>query len=84
MARGQSGVLGGFSGQIGNVVSCFRYGKYYLRTLPVKVNHPNTEKWLTQRMRFTLTQQFLKLICKFIHLGFGAYAEGKSTYNAAS
>ena len=83
MARFEKGVLGGFSGKIGNVVSCLRHGKYYLRTLPEKVNHPNTEKQLAQRMRFSLVQQFLKPICKFIHLGFGAYAEGRSAYNAA-
>ncbi len=83
MARIETGILGGFSGRIGNVVSCLRHGKYYLRTLPAKVNHPNTEKQLTQRMRFSLIQQFLKPINKFIHLGFGAYAEGRSAYNAA-
>jgi hypothetical protein len=83
MARFEKGVLGGFSGKIGNVVSCLRHGKYYLRTLPVKVNHPNTEKQLAQRMRFSLIQQFLKPINKFIHFGFGAYAEGRSAYNAA-
>lgn len=83
MARTQPGVLGGISGRIGNVVSCYRHGKYYLRTLPEKVHHPNTEKQLAQRMRFTLIQQFLKPICKFIHLGFGAFTEGRSAYNAA-
>jgi len=83
MARFEKGVLGGFSGRIGNVVSCLRHGKYYLRTLPVKVNHPDTEKQLAQRMRFSLVQQFLKPISKFIHLGYGAYADGRSAYNAA-
>ena len=83
MARIETGILGGFSGRIGNVVSCYRHGKYYLRTLPEKVNHPNTEKQLAQRMRFTIIQQYLKPISKFIHLGFGAYADGRSAYNAA-
>jgi hypothetical protein len=83
MARIEAGILGGFSGRIGNVVSCLRHGKYYLRTLPAKVNHPNTEKQLAQRMRFSLIQQFLKPINKFIHMGFGAYTDGRSAYNAA-
>jgi hypothetical protein len=83
MARIETGILGGFSGRIGNVVSCLRHGKYYLRTIPVKVNHPNTEKQLAQRMRLSLVQQFLKPISKFIHLGFGAYTDGRSAYNAA-
>lgn len=83
MARTQNGILGGFSGKIGNVVGCYRYGKYYLRSLPDKVHQPNTEKQLAQRMRFKLVQEFLKPLNQFIRLGFGAYAIGRSAYSAA-
>ena len=51
-----------FSGRIGNTVLCCRYGKYDLRALPDKVNHPKTEKQMEQRMRFALIQQFLQLM----------------------
>jgi len=83
MARINNGIINGFSGKIGNVVGCYRYGKYYLRTVPEKVKHPNTDKQLAQRMRFTLIQQFLQSISPFLRLGFGAYAAGRSAYNAA-
>jgi len=83
MARIKNSILIGMSGRIGNVVSCCRHGKYYLRTLPVEVHQPDSEKQLTHRMRFALIQQFLKPIRKFIHLGFGAYAEGRSALKAA-
>lgn len=83
MARINNGLLNGFSGKIGNVVSCYRYGKYYLRMRPEKVHHPNSEKQLAQRMRFTLIQQFMHPISPFLRFGFGAYAVGRSAYNAA-
>ncbi len=83
MARIETGILIGVSGRIGNVVSCYRHGKYYLRTLPEKVNHPNTDKQMAQRMRFTMIQQFLQPIRKFVKLGFGAYADGRTALNAA-
>ncbi len=73
----------GFSGKVGNVVSCYRHGKYYLRTLPVKVNQPDTDKQLAQRMRFRLVQSFLQSVKVFIKIGFGGYAIGKSALNAA-
>jgi hypothetical protein len=83
MARNQNGIFGGFSGKIGNVVGCFRYGKYYLRSLPDKVHQPNTVKQLAQRMRFKLIQETLKPLNQFFRLGFGAYAVGRSAYSAA-
>jgi hypothetical protein len=83
MARLISGTLLKVSGRIGDVVICKRYGKTYLRSLPEKVNHPNTEKQLAQRMRFAMIQQFLRPILPFIKLGFGGLAVGRSAYNAA-
>jgi hypothetical protein len=83
MGRIKDNSLLPFSGRIGNVVSCYRYGRYYLRTLPEKVNQPDTEKQLAQRMRFNLVQSFLKPIKPFIRAGFAAGAIGRSAYNAA-
>ncbi len=65
------------------MVSCFRYGKYYLRTRPEKVNHPDTPAQLAQRMRFGLVQAFLKPVKPFIRAGFAAEAAGRSAYSAA-
>lgn len=83
MARIKENIFGGVSGRIGNVVSCKRYGKYYLRSLPAEVNHPDTEKQLSQRMRFALIQELQQSIIKFLRVGFGAWSEGRSAYNAA-
>lgn len=83
MARIKESIFGGVSGKIGNVVSCCRYGKYYLRTLPAKVKQPNTQKQMAQRMRFALVQELLQTISQHVRVGFGAYAQGRSAYNAA-
>lgn len=83
MARIKDSIFGGVSGKIGNVVSCCRYGKYYLRTLPGEVRQPNTQKQLSQRMRFALVQELLQSISQHCRVGFGAYAQGRSAYNAA-
>jgi len=83
MARVKENIFGGVSGRIGNVVSCQRYGKYYLRTLPAEVKHPDTERQLAQRMRFALIQELQQSIRKFLRVGFGAWADGRSAYNAA-
>lgn len=73
----------GFSGRIGNVVSCYRHGGYYLRTLPDKVRQPDTDRQLAQRMRFALVQQFLQPVKAFIRTGFAAEAQRRSAYSAA-
>lgn len=83
MAQIKKGILTGTSGRIGNLVVCERYGKSYIRTLPSHMNHPNSEKQLTQRMRFALVQQFLKPILKFIKTTFAAYTDGRSGYSSA-
>lgn len=78
-----NGLQGGFTGRLGNVVGCRWKDTYYIRSRPTKVNHPNTEAQLTQRMRFIETQNFLSPLKEFLRVGFGAYTADKSAYNAA-
>lgn len=84
MARLKSNSLQGpFTGKLGNIVGCRWKDTYYIRTRPERVNHPNTEKQLAQRMRFVNTQEFLLPLKEFLRLGFSAYTANKSAYNAA-
>ncbi|MBE0637418.1 MAG: hypothetical protein IH598_02755 [Bacteroidales bacterium] len=83
MGKVSAQMLNGFSGRLGNVVGCLRYGKYYLRTLPEKVNQPNTPKQMAQRMRFRLVQEHLAPYREFLRIGFGGFATGRSAYSAA-
>lgn len=83
MGRSKDALFGGFSGRLGNVVGCYRYGKYYLRTLPERVNQPDTPAQLAQRMRFRLVQAYLSPFRGFLKFGFAAWAAGRSAYSAA-
>ncbi len=82
MAR-LKGSQGPFTGKIGNYVGCKWKDTYYIRMRPTKVNHPNTEAQLAQRMRFVRTQNFIKPLKEFLRIGYGAYTADKSAYNAA-
>lgn len=78
-----NGLQGGFTGRLGDVVGCRWKDTYYIRSRPKKVNHPNTEAQLKQRMRFIKTQNFMSPLKEFLRMGFGAYTADKSAYNAA-
>lgn len=80
----KEGLLGGFSGKVGNVVGVERNGTYYVRSLPEKGNDPKTDSQVKQRSRFSVVMNFLKTISPFIRIGFQSYAVGARTpYNAA-
>lgn len=70
MAKLSSGILGGISGTVGNVVGGRWRGINYIRSKPTSVKNPNTEAQRTQRMRFRLVITLLKKIRLFITIGF--------------
>lgn len=84
MARLKNNSLQGpFTGKIGDIVGCRWKDTYYIRSRPKKVNHPNTEKQLAQRMRFVKTQSYLQPLKEFLRIGFSAFTATRSAYNAA-
>ncbi len=76
-------IQGPFLGKVGNLVGCRWKDTYYVRTRPAKVNHPNTEAQMAQRMRFVKTQNYIKPLKEFLRIGYGAFTADKSAYNAA-
>ena len=84
MAIAKNGLTGGVSGKIGNVVGVSRNGSFYFRSMPVETKDPRTEKQVTQRSKFLVTQSFLRTFSPFLRMGFRFEAMGmKSTFNAA-
>lgn len=84
MAISKNGLTGGVSGKIGNVVGVNRNGSFYFRSMPVETKDPRTEKQVTQRSKFLVTQSFLRTFSPFLRMGFRFEAMGmKSTFNAA-
>lgn len=83
MAKLRSGILGGISGKVGNVVGGRWRGIDYIRTKPAQVKNPNTEAQQNQRMRFKLVIQFLKKIKPLVNIGFHKRGKNQTPQNAA-
>jgi hypothetical protein len=79
----KKGILGGFSGSVGNVVGANWKGIDYLRIKPADITNPNTTLQSTQRLKFAAVLRFLQPMTEFIRIGFKAYAVKMSAFNAA-
>lgn len=83
MAKLNSGILGGISGTVGNVVGGRWNGIDYIRSKPAKVKNPNTEGQQKQRMRFRLVIGLLKRISPLVKVGFSKSSSKQTPMNAA-
>lgn len=70
MATFNKGILGGFSGKVGNVVGGSWNGIDYMRSKPNNVKDAKTEAQLTQRQKFSLIAAFLKKVRPVIKAGY--------------
>ena len=84
MATIKNGILGGFSGRVGNVVGATVRGQNVMRVRPASVTNPNTEKQRSQRERFGLVTHFLSSQIELVKIGFRSFASKLSAYSAAS
>ena len=80
----KQGILGGFSGKVGNIVGASWRGIDYIRSMPASVHNPRTEAQMTQRNRFSLVAKMLKAFIPIIRVGFaGSVGTGKSAFSVA-
>ncbi|WP_435138294.1 DUF6266 family protein [Formosa sp. A9] len=84
MATFEKGILGGFSGKVGNVVGSRWRGKNVMRSLPQRGNYTPTEKQAEQREKFKIVISFLTPIKSVLSLYFGSKQGDKSCYNMAT
>ena len=77
------GILGGFSGKVGNVVGAIWKGIHVIRIKPASVANPRTEGQVNQRNKFSATLAFLQPNLAFIKQGYRFYASKQSAFNAA-
>ena len=80
----KKGILGGFSGKVGNVVGSSWKGISYMRSLAQSVKNPRTEAQLKQRGKFALVLSVLKPMTDFIRIGWKQQANKQSAFNAAT
>lgn len=83
MGKISQGVLGGFSGKVGNVVGGTWKGIDYMRIKPANVSNPRTAGQVDQRSKFTITLRFLQTMTDFLRVGFKLYANKMTQFNAA-
>ena len=80
----KQGILGGFSGKVGNIVGASWRGIDYIRSMPASVHSPRAEAQVSQRNRFSLVGKMLKTIVPIIRIGFaGSVGTGKSAFSVA-
>jgi hypothetical protein len=83
MGKILQGVLGGFSGKVGNVVGGTWKGIDYMRIKPANVSNPRTAGQVDQRSKFSTTLKFLQSMTDFLRVGFKLYANKMTQFNAA-
>lgn len=84
MARFLKGVVGAYSGRVGNVVGSSWRHVDYVRSLPKMTGKKATESQIAQRTKFALAVAFLSPIKDLLNLGYSDKLLGKATgYNKA-
>ena len=83
MGKINQGILGGVSGQVGNVIGGTWKGIDYLRIKPSSVANPRTEGQIDQRSKFSTVLKFLQPMTDFLRVGFKQYANKMTQFNAA-
>jgi len=73
MARFKNGILGAFSGKIGDAVGYQLRGECFGRSKPRKKKGDPSDKEIANRAKFAFVQQWLQPITPFLRVGFKNY-----------
>ncbi|MBU3013111.1 hypothetical protein KO506_16990 [Polaribacter vadi] len=84
MATFEKGILGGFSGKVGNVVGSRWRGKNIMRSLPQRGKYTPSTKQEEQREKFKIVISFLSPIVNILSQYFGSPQGDKSRSNLAT
>ena len=83
MGKINQGILGGFSGKVGNVIGGNWKGIDYMRVKPSSVANPKTEGQVDQRSKFSTVLHFLQPLKDFVKVGYNNYAVQMTQFNSA-
>ena len=84
MALIEQGILGPFSGHIGNIIGYIRNGQFCMRSMPSHYHDRRSRQQLENRSRFTLVMKLMSLVRPVITLGFHPFATDITEMNAAT
>jgi hypothetical protein len=77
------GILGGFSGKVGNVIGGNWKGIDYMRSKSSRRNFKPTQPQLEQQLKFTLAIRFVQTFSGLVEISFGNFAVRKTGFNSA-
>lgn len=83
MGKINQGILGGFSGKVGNVIGGNWKGIDYMRVKPASVANPKTEGQVDQRSKFSIALHFLQPLKDFVKVGYKGHAVKMTQFNSA-
>ena len=83
MGKIKKGILGGFSGKVGNVVGTSWNSISCMRSLAGSYHDPKTEKQVCQRGKFAQAVRFLKTMIPYLRVGYMDPEPGQSAYSSA-
>jgi len=83
MGTFSKGILGGFSGTVGNVVGGNWKGIDYMRSKSSRRNSTPSEAQLNQQLKFGLAIRFLQPMTGLLAIGFNDFAVKKTGVNSA-
>ncbi len=83
MGRITKGILGGFSGRVGNVVGSRIFSIDVIRSYQPDVSNPQTESQVAQRTKFAFLVEYLRRILPILRIGWNNAATKMSAWNAA-
>ncbi|TRX70564.1 DUF6266 family protein [Carboxylicivirga sp. M1479] len=83
MGQFKKGILGGFSGKVGNIIGSTWKGITYMRSLSEASNKTPSEKQMIVRARFAYASQFLQPLGPVLKVGYRTQTKKQSPQNAA-
>jgi hypothetical protein len=83
MGKISRGILGGFSGKVGNIIGATWKGIDYIRIVATNVTNPKTPAQESQRSKFVTVLRFLQPLVGFLRIGFRLYANRMTQFNNA-
>ncbi|WP_430817852.1 DUF6266 family protein [Carboxylicivirga sp. RSCT41] len=83
MGQYKKGILGGFTGKVGNVIGSTWRGINYMRSLSDRSNKKASEKQLLQRAKFAFAMDFLHPLYPVVTIGYRNQNDRKLPINAA-
>lgn len=83
MAKIDEGILGPFSGKVGDVIGSSWHGIPYIKSRPAVFHDAKSPAQLAQRMKMQVAHQFVKSIKNIITIGYRYVAGEQIPYNKA-